>query len=93
MQREKKTVKQNSKSKISPFKDYWNKYNYYSLYLGLGFLVLGFFLMSEGPWNNFISLSISPIILLIAYLIIIPISIVFKLPKRMNRETDVPSKN
>ncbi len=93
MAKEKRTVKQASKIKASPFKDYWSKYNYYTLYLGIGILIVGYFLMSQGPWDNPTSRSISPIIILVAYLIIIPLSIVFKLPKRFRREIDVSGKN
>jgi len=93
MPKEKRNVKQAGKIKTSPFKDYWNKYNYYTLYLGIGILIVGYFLMSQGPWDNPISRSISPIIILVAYLIVIPLSIIFKLPKRFRRETDVSGKN
>lgn len=88
-----KNIKQPSKAKTSPFRDHWNKYNYYTLYVGIGILLIGYFLMSQGPWDNPISRSISPIILLIAYLVIIPLSIVFKLPKKFNRNSDVSSKD
>ena len=93
MAKEKRNIKQTSKMKTSPFKDYWDKYNYYTLYTGIGVLVIGYILMSKGPWDNPISRSVSPIILLAAYLIIIPLSIVFKLPKKFRRETDVSGKN
>lgn len=93
MPKEKRNIKQVGKVKTSPFKDYWNKYNYYTLYLGIGILIVGYFLMSQGPWDNPTSRSISPIIILVAYLIVIPLSIIFKLPKRFRRETDVSGKN
>lgn len=93
MSKEKRRVKQTNIVKLSPFKDYWNKYNYYVLYIGIGILIVGFVLMSEGPWDNPISRSVSPIILLVSYLVIIPLSIVFKLPKRFKRDADVSSKD
>lgn len=69
------------RSFISPFKNYWTKTNY--ILGGIGFLVLllGFFLMAQGPWDNPISLS--PIVLLLAYLIIFPLSILYR--KRKER--------
>ena len=84
-----KTVK---RSFISPFKNYWTKTNY--ILGGIGFLVLllGFFLMAQGPWDNPISLSLSPIVLLSAYLIIFPLSILYRKKTRTKLE-DVSSKN
>lgn len=75
-------AKVKSKNKIvklsSPFKDYWDKSNY--IIFGIGFLVvlIGFFLMAQGPWDNPLSLTYSPIILLISYLIIFPLSILYR---------------
>lgn len=92
MTKEKRNLKSVKKTVIvSPFKDYWGKNNYYILYLGLGLLILGYILMAQGPWDNPLSLSISPIILLIAYLVIIPLSIVFKLPAK--KDDNVSSKS
>jgi len=90
MGKQKKSIKESIKSKTSPFNDYWIKSNYVLVYLGIGLLILGFFLMTKSPWDNVLSLSVSPIILLIAYLIIIPLSILFMPTKKKN---DVPSQN
>lgn len=75
-------IKRNSKETIcklksSPFKDYWKKLNYIFFLLGIGFLILGYFLMTQSPWDNPVSLSISPIVLLAGYVIIIPLAILF----------------
>lgn len=69
---------------ISPFKNYWNKTNYLIFYLGIFLLLLGFYLMSIGPWDNPLSLSYSPIILLVAYLIIFPLAILFRNKKKVS---------
>ena len=82
--------KQNSES---PFRNYWDRSNYLLLGVGLLVLVIGFYLMTFGPWDNVISLSISPIVLLIAYIIIFPLSILYKKKKQDGTEKDVPSKN
>ena len=87
-----KRFSKDQKIKISPFKDYWNKYNFYLLYLSVGILVLGYYLMSIGMWNNFISLSISPIVLLIAYIVLIPITILFK-NRISKKEENAPSES
>lgn len=78
--------------KDSPFKNYWENTNYILLGVGVFILVVGFYLMTFGPWDNPISLSISPIVLLLAYLIVFPISILYKKKKR-GTEENVPSKN
>jgi membrane protein YdbS with pleckstrin-like domain len=60
------------------FSDYWTKTNTLLLIAGFIVLILGFFLMSFGPWDNPISLTVSPLILLVAYLVIFPITILYK---------------
>ncbi len=62
----------------SPFNIYWEKNNYYLLFTGIGIIILGFYLMSIGPWNSFTSLVISPIVLIIGYLFVIPASIFYR---------------
>ncbi|MBK8945272.1 MAG: hypothetical protein IPM32_08370 [Ignavibacteriae bacterium] len=72
-------LKGKSKTEIkklnSPFKNYWNKTNFLIFSIGIVVLLIGFYLMSIGPWDNPVSLSISPIILLVAYIVIFPLSI------------------
>jgi hypothetical protein len=92
MAKAKRSIKDQKKIFVSPFKDYWGKNNYYLLFAGLGILILGYILMSEGPWDNSLSLSASPVILLIGYLIIIPLSIFFKIPRKFRKNIDVPGK-
>jgi hypothetical protein len=84
--------KSTKKKKIlnSPFNNYWEKSNYIIFGIGIGVIILGFILMAQDPWDNPLSLSVSPLLLLFAYLIIFPLSIMFK--KRKNT-SDVPSKN
>jgi uncharacterized membrane protein YkgB len=61
----------------SPFNIYWEKNNYYLLYGGIGIIIIGFYLMSVGPWNSFTSLVISPIVLIIGYIFVLPASIFY----------------
>lgn len=77
MTKVKKATIEKKGAKVSPFKIYWTKTNY--LLFGLGFiiLVLGYFLLSRDPWDGFTSLTLSPIILMIAYLVIFPLAILF----------------
>lgn len=82
----KKSYRENPKAKISPFKDYWNKINFTLLFISIGLLVVGYFVMSIGSWDNSISLSISPIILLIVYLILFPLVIL--ITKKSEKKDD-----
>ena len=81
MAKVKRKIKKEKKAFVSPFKDYWTKENYIILGVGLVIVIIGFLLMSQGPYDNPISLHVSPIVLLIAYLIIFPLAILFKKKK------------
>lgn len=78
MTKSKNLSKEQSKPKTSPFRDYWVKNNYFIILIGLGLVVIGYYLMSSNPWDNSTSLTISPIVLIVAYVIIIPLSIFIK---------------
>jgi len=79
----KKAAEQKSKSKknLIVFYDYWNLKNYFLVLVGIIVLILGYFLMSIDPWDNFLSLDVSPVVLLIAYLIIIPLAVLLNFKK------------
>ena len=51
--------------------------NLYILGVGLVLLVIGYILMAQPPVNGFLSLTLSPIVLLIAYLVVIPYGILY----------------
>jgi len=74
----KKHSQSQKKSFVSPFNIYWEKNNYYLLFAGIGIIIVGFYLMSVGPWNSFTSLVISPIVLVIGYLFVLPGSIFYR---------------
>lgn len=79
------------KEKNSTFIDYWEKSNFYILFGGIATLFIGYFLMAQGPWNNPLSLTVSPIVLLIAYIVIFPLSILYKKKKKIKtEENNVP---
>ncbi len=88
-----KHIKEQKKIVGSPFKEYWNKYNYNVLILSFAVLIIGYILMSIGTWDSFVSLSISPIVLLFAYLVLIPLSIFFKIPFKNKLDSSVPRKD
>jgi len=70
------TGKQGSKHWLSelPF----TKTNYILFIAGLLVILLGYILMGTGGLNSNQSLTVSPIVLLIGYLVIFPIAILYK---------------
>jgi len=46
--------------------------------VGLVVLVIGYLLLAVGPWDNPISRTIAPMVLLAAYAVIFPIAILLK---------------
>jgi membrane protein YdbS with pleckstrin-like domain len=81
----KKNVRSVKKALVSPFSIYWNSKNYLILIVGIIIAIIGFYLLSVPPWDSSSALVVSPIILFIAYLIVIPFAIFYK--KRNNSET------
>ncbi|MFH1528824.1 MAG: hypothetical protein ABIG69_19640 [Bacteroidota bacterium] len=73
----KKKVKQTVKLE-SPFNNYWDKTNYIILFAGLLTLMVGFYLMTFGPWDNPLSLTASPLVLLVAYIVLFPLAIFYR---------------
>jgi len=45
---------------------------------GLIVLVIGFILMSIGPWDNPLSRSVAPLVLLFGYLVVFPLAIFYR---------------
>lgn len=78
MAKTQKSIKETKKTFSSPFQEYWTKMNYILLFGSVLILILGYFLMSQSPWDGFTSLTLSPIVLLIGYVVIIPLAIMFK---------------
>lgn len=77
MTKAKKAVIEKKGAKESPFKMYWTKTNYILFAVGFVVLILGYFLLSADPWDGFTSLTLAPIVLLIAYIVIFPLAILF----------------
>lgn len=88
-----KSIKDQKKASGSHFKDYWQKQNYYFLIISFIFLVIGYYFMMDGSWDSTLSMSISPVVLLIAYLILVPLAIFFKFPAGVKEKLNVPSKD
>ena len=88
-----KNIKDQKKIEKMPFKDYWGKENYIFLGISMIVLVIGYYVMSLGKWDSTLSMSVSPVILLIAYLILIPLTLFFKIPTKIKQKLDVPGKD
>ena len=56
----------------------YGKKNYILFSLGLALLIVGYYLMASGSVNSFQSLAISPILLILGYLVIIPVALLYK---------------
>ncbi len=49
--------------------------------VGLVLIILGYILMAQPPADGFLSLHLAPVVLIIAYLIVIPVAIMVKAKK------------
>ena len=68
------SIDNNNKEPIWPF----NKFNYLIFGIGVLTIILGYVLMSTGKVDSFQSIRLSPFLLFIGYVILIPLSIFFK---------------
>jgi len=68
------SIDNNNKEPIWPF----NKFNYLIFGIGVLTIVLGYLLMSTGKVDSFQSIRLSPFLLFIGYVILIPLSIFLK---------------
>ncbi len=59
------------------FKWSLSKMNYIILGIGLLVITLGYVFMAQGPHDSFMSLSVSPILLLLGYVVIIPLALIY----------------
>ena len=60
----------------------FNKENYILFALGIITIILGYAIMALGETYSFQSLSVAPVFLFIGYLILIPISLIYKKNKQ-----------
>jgi len=69
----------NKNSNVSLFEGWaFGKTNYIIFTVGLLSLILGYYLMASGSVNSFQSLTLSPILLFLGYIIIIPLALVYR---------------
>ena len=54
-----------------------NKKNIILIAIGVLLLIIGFFCLATGPAENPVSLTVAPLILVLAYVVVIPLGILF----------------
>ncbi len=54
-----------------------NKKNIILVAIGVLLLIIGYFCLATGPANNPVSLTVAPLILVLAYVVVIPLGILF----------------
>ncbi|KAB2879362.1 DUF3098 domain-containing protein [bacterium] len=52
--------------------------NYYLFFAGLATIIVGYICMASGPVYGFLSLTVSPLILCIGYLVLIPLALIYR---------------
>ncbi len=79
MSSEKKT-KGASKSQQQHYFEGWafNRNNYLILLAGVAFIVFGYVVMALGGTNGPLSLTVAPIMLFIGYLVLVPLSLIYR---------------
>ncbi len=82
----KRRIRSQKKVLKSPFKDYWTKENYYILGFGFILLIIGNILLAQSPYENPLSLSVAPVVLLLAYLVVFPFAILYRKNNNDNSE-------
>jgi predicted tellurium resistance membrane protein TerC len=54
---------------------FFGKKNYLGILLGAILLLIGFYLLGRGPADNKLALNVAPFILIVAFAVILPVSI------------------
>ena len=55
---------------------------------GLLIIILGYIALAQGPWNSFWSLTLAPILLVLGYCVVIPLSLLYH--KREKKQAQTP---
>ncbi len=75
------TAKVAAKRKATPATLPFSKQNYQILGVGLLTIILGYFALSQQPWDGTMPLVVAPILLVLGYCVIIPFGILYR-PKK-----------
>ncbi len=90
--KEKATSKQSRKvAPDAPKGDRFNwpfgLYNLSIILFGVIVLLLGYYLMAQGPHDSFSSLTLSPLLLMFGYLVVFPVGILYRKKGAQKQET------
>jgi len=66
----------------------FGKWNYILFGIGALLLVTGYFALSRKPWNSVWSLTVAPILLVLAYLVVLPVAILYHRKNKKEETTD-----
>lgn len=72
------TAKVAAKRKVSSMPLPFTKRNYQILGIGLLIIILGYFALSQQPWDGTMPLVIAPILLVLGYCVVIPFGILYR---------------
>jgi|TARA_B110001454_G_scaffold158199_1_gene147504 hypothetical protein len=69
----------NNNNNVNLFEGWaFGKTNYILFAIGVLSLIIGYYLMASGSVNSFQSLTLSPILLFLGYIVIIPFALVYR---------------
>ncbi len=73
-------MSESNKQKNSSIFDGWafGKLNYILFCVGLALVIFGYMFMASGEVNSFQSLTLAPIMLFLGYIVVIPISLIYR---------------
>ncbi|MBU0519360.1 hypothetical protein KJ564_10540 [bacterium] len=74
MKDRKAPIRGRRESQWSPF----NALNYRLFFGGILLIIIGYIMMMQGPHDSFLSLHLSPVLLVLGYCVIIPLAILLK---------------
>ncbi|MBP7462490.1 MAG: DUF3098 domain-containing protein [Candidatus Delongbacteria bacterium] len=60
----------------------FSKINYILLSTGLLLTIVGFWFLSRPPVDGFLTMTLAPLILVVNYLVLIPLAILYRSPKK-----------
>ena len=77
----------NLKDRMKLF-DEWNftSRNYWIFGAGLATIIIGYLVMAAGEVYSFMSLTLAPILLFIGYIVLIPLSLIYRDRQSKNKE-------
>jgi len=81
MKERKAPIRGKKESQWRPF----SALNYRLFFGGILLIIIGYIMMMQGPYDSFLSLHLSPILLVLGYCVVIPLAILLKLKTPNNK--------